>query len=139
MAWRTANISNTPESFQSFVDKYPRSRHAADTRNSIALLNDQASILQLLKGYQDSFNHHNVRELLQLWPDCPPYVQTLLKDKRSGTVSLSANGSPDVKGEMASLKVVLTRRTETEGGSVKTVPFSFKKVNGRWVIYLGSL
>jgi hypothetical protein len=138
MAWRSALVSSGSEPLQSFINKYPHSRHAAEARTQIAMLNDRAEILQVLQAYQDSFNHHDLNKLLQVWPDCPPSLQSIFKDKRSGTIRLFAAANPGVKGEWASLMVAVTRQTET-GQSTKKVPFQFKKQNARWILDRGSL
>jgi transposase len=51
--------------------KYPHSRHVADAQSTIMLLNDRAEILQVIHAYQDSYNRRDLKQLLQLWPNCP--------------------------------------------------------------------
>ncbi len=135
--WKSAVASNTIDSWQRFIGKYPRSRHVADAQNIINLLNDRAGILQVVRAFQDSYNHQDLKRLVELWPDSRPYAQSLFNDKRSGTLTISPQGEPAVKGEFASLTVVITRHSET-GDSSKTVPFQLKKQNDRWLIKNGS-
>jgi len=138
VSWRSALAANTLESLQAFVGKYPHSRHAPDARTAIALLKDQSELLQLLHDYQDAYNRHDLKQFLQLWPDCPSYVQSEFKNKRSGTIVLAPKENPGVDGDSAWLKVTIRKQTET-GDSSKTVPFQFKKENDHWVVKTGSL
>ena len=139
--WRTAQESNTAEALQRFRDHYPHSRHALEAQNSITVFRDRTQILQVLKDYQDAYNHQDLKRVLQLWPRCPPEVQasfnTIFKDKRSGTLTLSPKGTPDVKGDIAVVKVDRTRQAETASTS-GTVPFQFRKEDDRWVIERGA-
>ncbi len=137
IAWRSAVEGGHPELLQGFVAKYPHSRHVADAQSTITLMKDRAEILQVIQAYQDSYNRRDLKQLLQLWPNCPVLLQSSVKDKKSGTISLSARGTPVVKGEIASLMVAITKQTGT-GDSEKTVPFRFKKQNDLWVIDTGS-
>jgi hypothetical protein len=138
MDWRAAQASNTVESLQHFVQGHPHSRHVPDASGSISALKDRAEIVKLLQAYQDSYNRRDLKQFLQLWPSSPANVQSLFKQKQSGTLSLSAKETPVVMGDIASLKVVIIRQTET-GESTLIVPFQFKKQNDHWIIERGSL
>jgi hypothetical protein len=132
--WRSVQVNASPELLQRFIATYPHSRHLEEALR----LKDQGEIFQVIQAYQDSYNHGDLKKLLEVWPTCPPIVQSFFKDKRSGTVTLSAQGDPVVKGKLASLMVAIKTVTET-GDSEKTVPFSFKKENDVWVIENGAL
>jgi hypothetical protein len=96
-------------------------------------------VLLQLQAYQDSYNRHDLKQLVQLWPSCPANtLYALFKEKRSGTVSLSARGTPIVQGDVASLTIAMTKQTEA-GESNKSVPFQFRKQNDHWIIEKGSL
>ena len=140
--WRAAQAANTLESFERFLNAHPRSRHVPEANSLISGIRDQAEIGRLLQAYQDSYNHRDLKQLLQLWPSCPDYVQNalnaLFKEKRSGTVSLVAKGIPIVQGNMASLTISITKQTDA-GESNKSVPFQFRKQNDHWIIEKGSL
>ena len=135
--WKSAVANNTIDSWQRFIGKYPHSRHVADAQNVINLLNDRAGIVQVLRAYQDSYNHHDTKQIVELWPDSRPFLPSLFKDNQSGTITLSPKGEPAVKGELATLTVVITRHSET-GDSSKSVPFQFRKQNDHWLIKNGS-
>jgi hypothetical protein len=137
--WNVAVARNTLETWQSFLDKYPHSRHVPDCYTMMTQLKDGRDILQVIHAFQDSYNRRDSKALLELWPSFPAtVVQSLFKEKRSGTINLLAQGSPVVKGDVASMLVAIKRQTEA-GGSEKTVGFQFKKQNDHWVITTGSL
>ena len=139
MDWRSAQATNTLASWQSFVENHPHSRHVAEAKNSVSSIKDRAAILQVLHAYQDSYNHHDLKQLLELWPTCPDSVQKLnaiFKGKRS--INLSPTGTPVIKGDVASLTVAVTKQTET-GDSVGNVPFQFRKQSDHWIIEKGAL
>lgn len=140
MDWRAAQTSNTLESLQNFARNHAGSRHLPDANGMIGALTDRRDIAALLQAYQDSYNRQDLNRFLQLWPTAPAYVQTLFKQKRSGTLSLSANGLPAVRGDAASQKVAITHETSNGGGSSLTVAlFLFKRQNDHWVVETGSL
>lgn len=139
MDWRNAQETGTVDSLQRFVQAHPHSRHLADANGMISALTDKAEIAHLLQAYQDSYNHRDLQQLVQLWPSCPTNtLSAMFKEKRSGTLSLSAKGPPVVKGDVASVTVAITRQTET-GDSSLSVPFQFKKQNDHWIIERGSI
>ena len=138
MDWRSAQATNTMESLQDFVANHSRSRHLRDANNALSVLVDRAEIAQVLKAYQSSYNNHDVQQLLQVWPSCPSpqTLSELFRQKRS--ISLSPNGMPIIKGDIASLTVTIIKQTET-GDSRLSVPFQFRKQNAHWIIEKGAL
>ena len=142
MDWHAAQTTATVESLQGFVDRHPRSRHIADASKSIMLLKDRAEITQVLHDYQDSYNRRDLKQLVQLWPKCPEALQTslntLFKEKRSGTLNLTPTGTPVVSAGFVQIPIVITKKTQS-GDSSLTVPFLFKKENDHWIIEKGSL
>lgn len=138
--WRAAQLSKDPSSVQKFLDQHPRSRHADEAQTTILIFKDQRTILQLLKQYENSYNHQDLKQIVDLWPFCPPGVQNILraqfKSSQSGTLALSAVDDPNITGELASLTVLRVRRTEAATTS-GNVPFKFRKQNQRWVIESG--
>ncbi len=138
--WRTAQLSKDPSVVQKFIDQHPHSRHAEEAQTAILVFKDQRAIRQLLKQYENSYNRQDLTQLLNLWPFCPPGVQSVLraqfKSSQSGTLALSPVGDPNITGELASLTVLRVRRTETATTS-GNVPFKFRKQYQRWVIESG--
>ena len=141
LAWHAAQTDNTASALQAFLKKYPRSRHADTAETAIRIINDQSDILDTLKAYQDAYNQQDLKQLVRLWPHCPPNLQTALstsfRDRQSGTLLLTAVGRPSVAGDMATLTVSRTRQG-TSSTTTGNVPFKFRKQNDRWLIETGS-
>jgi hypothetical protein len=133
--------AKTPTALKAFLEKYPQSRHAEDAETAIGIFKDQSDILELLRAYQDAYNHQDLRQLVQLWPRCPADLQAALntsfKERRSGTLVLSANGDPKITGDIATLQVSRARQTDA-ASTTGNVPFKFRKQNDRWFIENGS-
>lgn len=141
LEWHTAQTRNTAPALQAFLDEYPHSRHAQDAETAIRIINDQHDILEVLREYQDAYNRQDLKQFVQLWPHCPANVQAALnssfKEKRSGTLVLSAVGSPTVTGDIAILTVSRTRQSDA-ASTTGSIPFKFRKQNDRWFIETGS-
>jgi hypothetical protein len=141
LAWQSAQSVNTAAALQAFLKKYPRSAYRDQAETAIRIINDQSEILDTLKAYQDAYNKQDLKQLVHLWPHCPPNLQTALstsfKNKQSGVLSLSLIGSPVITGNSAVLTVLRTRQYE-RSTTTGSVPFRFRKEDNHWFIESGA-
>jgi hypothetical protein len=141
LEWHTAQNSKDPGVVQAFLSKYPHGRYASDAETAVLLFKDQRAIVQLLKDYQDSYNQKDLKQIMDLWPNCPGTVQNVLrtqfKASESGTLTLLVVGDPSVTGAEATALVARTRET-TSANTTGRVQFKFMKQDNRWVINVGA-
>jgi hypothetical protein len=116
---------------------------ASETANRDGLVSDVDAIKEVVKRYEDAYNHLDANALWQIWPSPPKKLQTNISQSFALDASIQMSiqaGPPEVAADQQNARVKgrFTQTVTPKEGRAQLhqgdIIFVLKKGNGKWFI-----
>jgi hypothetical protein len=137
-AYIAAEKAATTEALQAFLTRHPSGAHAEQARQKLSQALDKQAVLNVLRRYEDSYNHKDLDGISALWPTCPEHFKKAYREAfrspEPQRLKLELD-EPVVQGTFASVKGKETRSGSLNSSGLFTA--TLVRQGDKWVIQTG--